>query len=161
MLYFAYGSNLDWEKMKGIVPSSIFYGKAKLENYRLDFTRESIKWRCGVADIVQDENKCVWGVIYKFNKKDIKKLDESEGYNPNREKGKNAYNRIERMVYLEGIKDQPMTVYTYEVIDKEFGRYKPNNVYKILIVDGAKHWSLPKEYIDFLENIETETKKCE
>jgi len=27
--------------------------------------------------------------------------------------------------------------------------------YKNLIVTGAKHWKLPKEYISFLENIKT------
>ncbi len=59
------------------------------------------------------------------------------------------------MVYLEGKKDHPMTVYTYEVIDKEFGKHKPNKDYKNLIVTGAKHWKLPKEYISFLENIKT------
>jgi gamma-glutamylcyclotransferase (GGCT)/AIG2-like uncharacterized protein YtfP len=155
MLYFAYGSNLDWEKMKKTVPSSIFYGKVKLENYRLDFTRESINWGCGVADIVKDENKCVWGVIYQFNKKDLKKLDESEGYIPNREKGQNAYVRIEKKVYLEGEKDQPITVHTYEVFDKKFDKHKPNKEYKYLIVSGAKHWKLPEDYISFLENIET------
>ena len=153
MLYFAYGSNLDCEKMKKIVPSSIFYGKAKLENYRLDFTRESINWGCGVADIVKDENKDVWGVIYQFDEKDLGRLDKCEGYNPNRVK--NAYRRIEKMVYLEGKKDQPMTMYTYEVIDKEFEKHKPNKEYKNLIVTGAKYWNLPKEYIKFIENIET------
>jgi len=151
MLYFAYGSNLDWEYMKKRVPSSIFYGKAKLENYRVDFTRESIIWGCGVADIIED-NKDVWGVIYQFDEKDLGRLDKFEGYNPNRVK--NAYKRIEKMVYLEGKKDQPMTVYTYEVIDKEFGKHKPNKEYKNLIVTGAKYWKLPKEYINFLENIE-------
>ena len=107
MLYFAYGSNLDWEKMKKIVPSSIFYSKAKVENYRLDFTRKSKNWDCGVADIVKDENKCVWGVIYQFNKKDLKKLDESEGYIPNREKGQNAYVRIEKRFILKVKKINP------------------------------------------------------
>ena len=155
MLYFAYGSNLNWEKMKKIAPSLIFYGKAKLENYRLDFTRESKNWDCGVADIVKDVTKDVWGVIYQFNKKDLKKLDECEGYNPNRENEKNAYIRIEKMVYLEGKKDQSMTVYTYEVIDREFDKHKPNKDYKNLIVTGAKYWKLPKEYIKYLENIET------
>jgi len=153
MLYFAYGSNLNWEQIKKRVPSSSFHGIAKLENYRLDFTRKSVNRGCGVADIVKDENKDVWGVIYQFDEKDLGKLDKCEGYNPNRVE--NAYRRIEKMIYLEGKKDQPMTVYTYEVIDKEFGKYKPNKDYKGLIVTGAKYWDLPKEYIKFLENIET------
>ena len=152
MLYFAYGSNLNWERMKKRVPSSFFIGKAKLENYRLDFTRKSINWDCGVADIVED-NKDVWGVVYQFEEKDLGRLDKCEGYTPNRVK--NAYKRIEKMVCLEGKKDQPMTVYTYEVIDREFGKHKPNKEYKNLIVTGAQHWKLPEEYIDFLENIET------
>jgi len=155
MLYFAYGSNLNWEQIKKRVPSSSFHGIAKLENYRLDFTRKSANRGCGVADIVKDENKDVWGAIYQFNKKDLKKLDECEGYNPNRENEKNAYIRIEKMVYLEGKKDQSMTVYTYEVIDREFDKHKPNKDYKNLIVTGAKYWKLPKEYIKYLENIET------
>ena len=58
------------------------------------------------------------------------------------------------MVYLEGIKDQPISVHTYEVNYKKFGKYKPNKEYKNLIVSGAKHWKLPKEYIKFLGNIE-------
>ena len=109
MLYFAYGSNLNWEEMKKRVPSSIFYGKAKLENYRLDFTRKSINRGCGVADIIED-NKDIWGAIYQFDEEDLGRLDKAEGYNPNRVK--NAYKRIEKMVYLEGKKEQPMTVYT-------------------------------------------------
>lgn len=111
MLYFAYGSNLDWKQIKKRVPSSSFHGIAKLENYRLDFTRKSVNRSCGVADIVKDENKDVWGAIYQFDEKDLGKLDKCEGYNPNRVE--NAYRRIEKMVYLEGKKDQSMTVYTY------------------------------------------------
>ena len=152
MLYFAYGSNLDWEQIKKRVPSSSFYGIAKLENYRLDFTRKSVNRGCGVADIVKDENKDVWGAIYQFDEKDLGKLDKCEGYNPNRVE--NAYRRIEKMVYLEGKKDQSMTVYTYQVIDKEFDKHKPNKDYKNLIVTGAKYWKLPENYINFLENIE-------
>ena len=153
MLYFAYGSNLSWEQMKERVPSSFFYGRAKLENHRLDFTRKSINRRCGVADIVEDENYDVWGAIFQFDENDLEKIDKFEGYFPNR--ARSAYKRIEKMVFLEGKKEQPMTVYTYEVIDKEFGKYKPNKDYKKLIVIGAKHWKLPKYYIKFLENIET------
>lgn len=58
------------------------------------------------------------------------------------------------MVYLEGKKEQPMTVYTYEVIDKKFGKHKPNKDYKNLFVTGAKFWKLPEDYINFLEDIE-------
>jgi len=67
MYYFAYGSNLSWKQMKERVPLVSFYGIAKLENHRLDFTRKSIKCNCGVADIVEDNNYDVWGAIFRFD----------------------------------------------------------------------------------------------
>jgi gamma-glutamylcyclotransferase (GGCT)/AIG2-like uncharacterized protein YtfP len=152
MFYFAYGSNLSWEQMKRRVPSVTFYGRAKLENHRLDFTRKSINRNCGVADVVEDNNHEVWGAIFRFDEHDLGNLDRCEGYFPGRIN--NAYKRIEKMVYLEGKKDQPMTVYTYEVVYKKPGKYLPNEHYKNLILEGAKYWQLPEGYINFLRNIQ-------
>ncbi len=153
MLYFAYGSNLNWERMKNRCPSAEFYCKAFLPDYRIEFTRESSKLNCGVADIIWDENNKAYGVVYRINEKDLGKLDRHEGYIPQREK--NDYKRIEIMVFQEDNSKKPITVFTYEVEKKEFGKYKPNKDYKNLIVAGAKFWDLPKEHIKFLENIET------
>lgn len=153
MLYFAYGSNLNWERMKNRCPSAEFYCKAFLPDYRIEFTRESSKLNCGVADIIWDENNKAYGVVYKIDEDDLGRLDKREGYIPQRDI--NCYKRIEIMVFKEDNDEEPITVFTYEVEKKEFGKYKPNNDYKNLIVDGAKHWDFPERYINFLENIET------
>lgn len=153
MLYFAYGSNLNWERMKNRCPSAEFYCKAFLPDYRIEFTRESSKLNCGVADIIWDENNKAYGVVYKIDEDDLGRLDKREGYMPQRDI--NCYKRIEIMVFKEDNDEEPITVFTYEVEKKEFGKYKPNNDYKNLIVDGAKHWDFPERYINFLENIET------
>lgn len=153
IFYFAYGSNLDWEQMKERCPSAEFWCKASLLDYRIDFTRWSNKRECGVADIIWDENNKAYGVVYRINEEDLGKLDRHEGYIPQREK--NDYKRIEIMVFQEDNSKKPITVFTYEVEKKEFGKYKPNKDYKNLIVAGAKFWDLPKEHIKFLENIET------
>jgi gamma-glutamylcyclotransferase (GGCT)/AIG2-like uncharacterized protein YtfP len=153
MLYFAYGSNLDWKRMKNRCPSASFYCMTSLPNYRIDFTRKSSENECGVADIVKDNNFKIYGVVYRIDEIDLGKLDKREGYIPQR--GKNAYKRIEIIVFEEDNKEKPITAFTYEVVEKEFGKYKPNKDYKGLIVTGAKYWKLPKEYIKFLENIET------
>jgi gamma-glutamylcyclotransferase (GGCT)/AIG2-like uncharacterized protein YtfP len=153
MFYFAYGSNLSWKQMKGRVPSVSFYGRAKLENHRLDFTRKSINRNCGVADIVENNNHEVWGAIFRFDEHDLGNLDKCEGYFPGRIN--NAYKRTEKMVFLEGKREKPMTVYTYEVVDKIFEKFLPNEHYKNLILEGAKFWQLPEEYIEFLEDIKT------
>jgi len=152
MFYFAYGSNLDWKQMKERCPSTSFYCRASLSNYRMDFTRESSKRGCGVADIVKDNNYKVYGVVYRINEEDLGKLDKHEDYVPQRDN--NAYERIEIIVFEEDNKEKPITAFTYEVVEKEFGKFKPNKDYKNLIVTGAKYWKLPKEYIKFLENIE-------
>jgi len=153
MLYFAYGSNLNWERMKERCPSAEFFCKASLPDYRIDFTRKSNKLNCGVADIILDENNKVYGVIYRIDEIDLGKLDKNEGYIPQGDK--NAYKRIEIMVFEEDNKEKPIIAFTYEVVKKEFGKYKPNKEYKNLIVTGAKYWKLPENYINFLENIQT------
>ncbi len=153
MLYFAYGSNLNWERMKERCPSASFYCRASLSNYRIDFTRKSSSLECGVADIVKDNNFKIYGVVYRIDEIDLGKLDKREGHIPQRDK--NAYRRREIMVLKEDNNEEPITVFTYEVEKKEFGKYKPNNDYKNLIIDGAKHWDFPERYINFLENIET------
>lgn len=153
VFYFAFGSNLDWKQMKERCPSTSFYCRVSLSNYRIDFTRKSSRLECGVADIVKDNNSKVYGVVYRIDEVDLGKLDRHEGYIPQRDK--NAYRRREIMVLKEDNDEEPITAFTYEVEKKEFDKHKPNKDYKNLIVTGAKHWKLPKEYIKFLENIET------
>jgi len=83
----------------------------------------------------------------------LENLDRFEGYSPNRKN--NDYKRIKKKVYLEGKQEKPMKVYTYEVVDKDFKKYLPNEQYKNLVLEGAKYWQLPEQYIEFLEYIET------
>ena len=49
MLYFAYGSNMDWSRMSKRCPSARFLFAAKATGFRLDFTRYSTNNHCGVA----------------------------------------------------------------------------------------------------------------
>lgn len=139
--------------MKERCPNASFYCRASLSNYRIDFTRWSRKRECGIADIVRDENNTVYGVVYKIDEIDLGKLDKYEGYVPQGDK--NAYKRIEIMVFDDDNKEEPIIAFTYEVVKKEFGKYKPNKDYKNLIVIGAKYCKLPEDYINFLENIQT------
>ncbi len=38
MIYFVYGSNMNWDRMHEHCPSARFLFKAKLKGFRLDFT---------------------------------------------------------------------------------------------------------------------------
>src|SRR5260370_28717436 len=82
MLYFAYGSNMDWDQMKTRCPSACFVGVAVLRDHRLAFTRRSKKRACGVADAVPEEGAAVWGAVFEIADVDIGRLDDTEGYRP-------------------------------------------------------------------------------
>ena len=151
MLYFAYGSNMEWDQMKERCPSARFVGVAVLRDHRLAFTRRSVRRDCGVADAVPDKGKTVWGAVFEIDDVDVGRLDVSEGYKPGR--AKNAYRREERHVFVAGDDKQPLAVAVY------FGEPQdapplPNQEYKNLILAGARRWRLPDDYIKELEAIE-------
>ena len=153
MHYFAYGSNMDWDQMKGRCPSVSSVGVALLPDYRLAFTRRSINRGCGVADAVRHAGQNVWGVVYKVSDSDVGRLDASEGFRPGREK--NSYWRRECVVLLEGDDSRLLTVSTY-FGDPQVDPPLPNQAYKGQILSGARYWRLPAEYIHRLEGIEVE-----
>lgn len=78
MKYFAYGSNMDKTQMLNRYPSFRILGKARLNGFKLDFTRRSSLWKGGVADIVKDLNNHVWGLLYELTEKDLNSLDDYE-----------------------------------------------------------------------------------
>jgi gamma-glutamylcyclotransferase (GGCT)/AIG2-like uncharacterized protein YtfP len=154
MLYFAYGSNMDWAQMKERCPCAKFVCRAKLPSHRLAFTLRSCSRRCGVADILRDETKDVWGVVYELPENELENLDKDEDFNPGRPYGQNKYSRENCYVWREGDAKRPLLVSLYR------GHPQPNPPlpdcdYKNLIVEGAKQWQLPADYIQELESIQT------
>jgi gamma-glutamylcyclotransferase (GGCT)/AIG2-like uncharacterized protein YtfP len=151
MLYFAYGSNMDWNQMRDLCTSSRFAGIAVLQDHKLAFTRKSVKRGCGVADVVAQDGAHVWGVVYDIADLDVGKLDVSEGFRPGREK--NSYYRRECLVFLDGEEQRPVAVSAY-FGDLQPNPPLPNAAYKNLILVGGRYWHLPEEYIRELEKIE-------
>lgn len=153
MVYFAYGSNMDWAQMKRRCPSSKFICVAELRDHSLAFTRRSVKPGCGVADVVPDHNQNVWGVVYHIDETDIRRLDKAEGYDPGRDS--NSYIRKERHVFAERDDKRPLLVSIY-FAEQQSDPPPPNSEYKRLIVEGAQFWHLPEEYISRVNQIKSE-----
>jgi gamma-glutamylcyclotransferase len=153
MLYFAYGSNMDWFQMRERCPSARFVGVALLPDHELAFTRKSIKRNCGVADAIATKGQKLWGVLYEITEPDVARLDKSEGYAPGREK--NSYFRRECVVWLDGNDRRPATASIY-FGDSTPSLPLPNNEYKNLILSGAKYWRLPEAYVRELNAIEVD-----
>jgi hypothetical protein len=153
MLYFAYGSNMDLSQMRERRPSVRFVCVAKLKDHRLAFTRRSKKRGCGVSDVIPNPDHDVWGVVYEIDERDFGRLDTCEGFVPGRPRKENAYFREERHVYRDGNDDAPLLPLVYFAI-KQNNPPRPNAECKGLIVDGARYWHLPEDYIRELEEIE-------
>ena len=150
MLYFAYGSNMNWQQMQNRCPSARFVGVAMLPDHTIAFTRESVTRGCGVADAVSEHGEEVWGVVYEICDPDVAGLDNSEGYKPGREQ--NSYWRRKCLVLKDGHERRPLAVSAY-FGDPQPNPPPPNAKYKELILSGARHWHLPEEYVRDLEAI--------
>lgn len=152
MLYFAYGSNMDWEQMRARCPSARFAGIACLRNHKLAFTRRSRKRACGVADVIPADGGEVWGAVFEVEDRDVGALDLSEGFVPGREPDRNCYLRVERHVYPPE-SAEPWAVWTY-VANRQENPPPPSADYLNLIVRAAEHWHLPAAHVNALSEVE-------
>ena len=112
--YFAYGSNLDLPQMKSRCPESKLISKGSLSGYRLTFNRFSSGWGGGVADVIQEQDSKVWGLIFEISDTDLERLDRYEGYN------KDQTSLYERWKTVIDTPDgQVCDVWVYTVVEKQ------------------------------------------
>ena len=143
--YFAYGSNLDLAQMKIRCPSSELISKGSLSGYRLTFNRYSSGWGGGVADVIQDQDSKVWGLVFKLSNSDLKRLDSYEGcYNDQT----SLYERWKAIINTP--KGQISDVWVYTVVEKQ-KFVRPTLEYLQIIKDAAVRWGFPKVYQQTLE----------
>ena len=136
--YFAYGSNLDLAQMKIRCPSSELISKGSLSGYRLTFNRYSSGWGGGVADVIQDQDSKVWGLVFKLSNSDLKRLDSYEGcYNDQT----SLYERWKTVINTP--KGQISDVWVYTVVEKQ-KFVQPTLEYLQIIKDAAVKWNFPK-----------------
>jgi gamma-glutamylcyclotransferase len=151
VLYFAYGSNMDWEQMRRRCPSARFVSVARLKDHRFAIARTSKKRGCGTAGVLPELGQWVWGVVYDIEEKDFGPLDAAEDYVPGRED--NGYTRREVTVRADGDHGKAYAVSVYFPHVEPSPRL-PNAEYKRLVVIGASHWGLPQDYVRELEKME-------
>jgi diketogulonate reductase-like aldo/keto reductase len=118
-----------------------YLGAARLDGYRLGFSRRSIRWGAGVLDLVRSADDAVWGALYELPPAALDQLDAREGAGF-------AYRRIEVEVMLG--EDRRRAV-AYEVIEKESVDVPPSREYVATVLAGARKRGLPREYVAELE----------
>jgi len=107
----------------------------RLEGYKLGFTRYSENRGGGVADIISKPGDFCWGVVFDVGQSDLYILDKKEGVKDG------SYRRVMLPNYMV----------TYEVVQKE-KFIQPSNKYVDIIIEGARRYSLPPDWIGYLKS---------
>ena len=136
MLYFAYGSNMDPVQMAERTPGARALGAARLDGYRLTFTRDSPAWGGGVGHIEVDPDDVVWGVLWDATEADMTALDEYEGI------AGGAYVRDLVTVTHDG---DEVEAIVYLAVPRGFKQ--PSKRYIAALVRGAEAHGLPEPYV--------------
>jgi hypothetical protein len=127
-------------------PQHRYVGVASLPDHRLAFTRKS-RNGYGVADIVEEPGREVWGVLYELSADDLVSLDRKEGLG-------RAYEHVDVCVRLEA-DGAERTAKAYTVISKESPDVPTSREYLRRVTDAAYARRLPGRYLAELQAIPT------
>ena len=142
--YFAYGSNMHvgtFVERRRIRPLESRVGR--ITGYRLRFNLEGRpKGKAAPANIWPDADQEVWGVLHKITRRDLLRLDSTEG----------VPGRGYRPVWLnaDDMDGNPLTAITYVATGKEVDG-RPSLRYISLLRDGARFHGLPEHWLQFLD----------
>ena len=144
--YFAYGSNMDegtFVGRRGITPLDRRVGR--IIGYRLRFNLEGRpKGKAAPANICPDGDQEVWGVLYKITRRDMLRLDSTEGV-PGR-----GYRPT--LLVAEDLDRHPIPAIAYVATGKEIDG-NPSLRYISLMREGARHHGLPEHWLRFLDGV--------
>ncbi|MBA7545746.1 hypothetical protein ES705_38120 [subsurface metagenome] len=124
----------------------------KLINYKPRFSRYSEKNKCGVLDIVKEEDSCVYGIIYGIKEQYLYLIDKAEG-------APNIYRQIIVNVKIDQIinddfynsefsNEDYLNCYCYEVREKSPEEIPPSREYFSHVKVGHDKYGVKIELID-------------
>jgi hypothetical protein len=129
---------------RGIRPREFRCGR--VVGYQLRFNLDGRpKGKAAPANLCLDPNAEVWGVLYRITRRDLMRLDSTEGV-PGR-----GYQHI--AVEVEDLDGELLPAITYMARGKEVDG-NPSLRYIKLMRDGARAHGLPEYYVRFLEAVE-------
>jgi gamma-glutamylcyclotransferase len=144
--YFAYGANMNdsvFHGWRGMRP--LAWRPGRVRGFRLRFNLEGRpKGKAAPANLFPDPRTEVWGVLYRLTRRELVRLDATEGI---------PWSRY-RPLWLdaEDITGSPFRAMAY-IADGNEVDSRPSLRYISLLCDGARAHGLPEHYIRFLENV--------
>ena len=145
--YFAFGANMHdsaFRERRGMWPSEWRVGRTP--GYRLRFNLDGRPLgKAAPANIIQDPQAEVWGVLYRITRADLLYLDATEGV-PGR-----RYRQL--WVAAEDAEGRAVNAVTY-IADGNAEDGKPSQRYITLLREGAAAHGLPAHYLEYLNDVE-------
>jgi len=145
--YFAYGANMHdraFRERRGMSPVDQRVGR--LRGYRLRFNLEGRpKGRAAPANLSPDAEAEVWGVLYKVTRRDLLRLDSTEGV-PGRGYRPQWFEAEDR----DG---SVLSAIAYIARGNETDG-NPSLRYLTLLREGARANGLPERWLQFLDSVE-------
>lgn len=101
MNYFAYGSNMNENRMTSRGVNFIKKEKGVLKGYKFTINKKSFKNpNIGFANVIKDEKSEVEGIIFELNHDEIYKLDAFEGFPKHYRREIHKINNKDCIVYI-------------------------------------------------------------
>lgn len=141
--YFAYGSNMLFDRMVKRCPSAVKRGTTKVKYFKLTWDKVGADGS-GKCNIENDTNSSVFGVLWVVSTIDLINLSKIErGYDP---------------IYVECWYDQILyrNVVTFQ--KKKVVDILPTIEYHSIVMEGAIENKLPRDYIEAMKVIQTQPK---
>ena len=145
--YFAYGANMHdsvFRGWRGMSP--LEWRPGHVRGYRLRFNLKGWpRGKAAPANLHAHPEADVWGVLYAITRRDLVRLDASEGI---------PWSRY-RQIWLdaEDAEGNTLRAVTYGARGNEIDG-RPSLRYITLLREGARTHSLPEHYVSFLERVE-------
>ena len=144
--YFAYGSNMSSERLRGRTPSALARGAGRLPNHTLRWHKRG-RDGSGKCDIEPtDTPSVVWGVLYDVAWDEKSALDAAEGL------GIGYFEKEVRIATADG---ECLALTYHANPNRTDAALRPRGWYKDHVVRGAREHGLPADYIRELEQVET------
>jgi cation transport regulator ChaC len=144
--YFAYGSNMHdsaFRVRRRILPFEWRAGRVK--GYRLRFNLDG--WprdRAAPANICPDRDAEVWGVLYRITRRDLLRLDSTEGVP--------GSDYVPTVVMAEDLKGCSVPAVTYSAAGNPADG-APSLRYITLLREGARAHGLPETWVRYLDGV--------
>lgn len=139
--YFAYGTNMDPRLMSANCPGAAAVAAGRLEGFRLEFNVYSDRWEGGAANLEQDPQAYVWGVVWQVSPEELQTLDTFVGHP--------TFYRREQVKVQTG--DDSVECVTYRVAHQR-GFVRPTDAYLARMRSAIRVQGLPPEAMDHLEH---------